>query len=253
MSADGLAQAELAAGNMTPTNRRFRIMGLLFVTVVINYLDRSNISIAAPSLAADFHLDPVQLGLVFSAFSWTYTPFQLPGGWLVDRVHPRVLYPVIIMLWSLATLTLGLADGLVMLIALRMAVGFFEVPTFLINNRIATTWFGEKERATRRHHRDLGAGDVATLAGQQEQHEPRHLFGGSHALHRRLLRATLVLLRGPDVQHLRVDRSGMHRVHPYPARREFDRGPWSCRAAPIWSRCRPWHPANRANPQRKKY
>ncbi len=133
---------------MRATNRRFRIMGLLFVTVTINYLDRSNISIAAPSIAADFHIDPVQMGLVFSAFSWTYTPFQLPGGWLVDRVSPRVLYPIAIMLWSLATLSLGLANGLVMLIALRMAVGFFEVPTFLINNRIATTWFGEKERAT---------------------------------------------------------------------------------------------------------
>ncbi len=133
---------------MKPTNRRFRIMGLLFVTVVINYLDRSNISIAAPSMASDFHLDPVQLGLVFSAFAWTYTPFQLPGGWLTDRVHPRILYPVIIMLWSLATLTTGLANGLIALIAVRMAVGFFEVPTFLINNRIATTWFGEKERAT---------------------------------------------------------------------------------------------------------
>ncbi len=131
-----------------PTNRRFRVMGLLFVTVVINYLDRSNISIAAPSLTAEFHLDPVQLGLVFSAFSWTYTAFQLPGGWLVDRVHPRILYPAIIMLWSVATLCFGLANGLVALIALRMAVGFFEVPTFLINNRIATIWFGEKERAT---------------------------------------------------------------------------------------------------------
>jgi ACS family D-galactonate transporter-like MFS transporter len=135
-------------GAIMPTRRRFQIMGLLFVTVVINYLDRSNISIAAPGMASDFHLDPVQLGLVFSAFSWTYTPFQLPGGWLTDRVHPRILYPVIIMLWSLATLTTGLANGLVALIAVRMAVGFFEVPTFLINNRIATTWFGEKERAT---------------------------------------------------------------------------------------------------------
>jgi ACS family D-galactonate transporter-like MFS transporter len=141
----------VARGNRmqtTPTRRRFQVMGLLFVTVVINYLDRSNISIAAPGMASDFHLDPVQLGLVFSAFSWTYTPLQLPGGWLTDRVHPRILYPVIIMLWSLATLTTGLANGLIALIAVRMAVGFFEVPTFLINNRIATTWFGEKERAT---------------------------------------------------------------------------------------------------------
>ncbi len=48
---------------MQATNRRFRIMGLLFVTVVINYLDRSNISIAAPALKEEFHLDPVQLGL----------------------------------------------------------------------------------------------------------------------------------------------------------------------------------------------
>src|ERR1700721_1084028 len=104
------------AGTTAPTNRRYRIMGLLFVTVVINYLDRSNISIAAPSMASDFKLDPVQLGLVFSAFGWTYTPFQLPGGWLADRVHPRVLYPVMMMFWSLATLSLGLAHGLVMLI-----------------------------------------------------------------------------------------------------------------------------------------
>ena len=135
-------------GTMRPTRRRFRIMGLLFVTVVINYLDRSNISITAPSMASDFKLDPVQLGLVFAAFNWTYTAFQLPGGWLVDRVHPRILYPAIIMLWSVATLTTGLANGMIALIAIRMAVGFFEVPTFLINNRIATTWFGEKERAT---------------------------------------------------------------------------------------------------------
>jgi len=140
--------AEGRTAVMTPSRRRFVVMTLLFVTVVINYLDRSNMSVAAPALVAAFHLDPVQLGLVFSAFGWTYTPFQLPGGWLVDRVHPRVLYPVTIMLWSLATLTLGLATGLLSLIVLRMAVGLFEVPTFLINNRIATTWFGEKERAT---------------------------------------------------------------------------------------------------------
>ena len=133
---------------MRPSRRRFVIMALLFITVVINYLDRSNMSIAAPTLKSEFHLSPVQLGLVFSAFGWTYTPLQVPGGWLVDRIRPHILYTVTILLWSVATLTLGLATGLVSLIVLRMAVGFFEVPTFLINNRIATTWFGEKERAT---------------------------------------------------------------------------------------------------------
>src|ERR1035441_2889716 len=86
------------------SRRRFVVMALLFVTVVINYLDRSNLSIAAPGLASQFAIDPVHMGLVFSAFGWTYTPLQIPGGWLVDRVHPRVLYPLTILFWSLATL-----------------------------------------------------------------------------------------------------------------------------------------------------
>jgi MFS transporter, ACS family, D-galactonate transporter len=145
-----LQQSAPSAGaiGLTASNRRFLIMALLFVTVVINYLDRSNLSIAAPSITSEFGLHPVQLGVVFSAFGWTYTPLQIPGGWLVDRVHPRVLYPLTILCWSIATLCLGLSTGLVMLIVLRMTVGVFEVPSFLINNRIATTWFGERERAT---------------------------------------------------------------------------------------------------------
>jgi MFS transporter, ACS family, D-galactonate transporter len=148
MSSVNLSVPAASARAMIASNRRFLIMGLLFVTVVINYLDRANLSIAAPGIASEFGLHPVQLGVVFSAFGWTYTPLQIPGGWLVDRVHPRVLYPVTILFWSIATLCLGLSTGLVMLIVLRMTVGLFEVPSFLINNRVATTWFGERERAT---------------------------------------------------------------------------------------------------------
>jgi MFS transporter, ACS family, D-galactonate transporter len=139
--------AAVVAG-VPASNRRFVVMGLLFVTVVINYLDRSNLSIAAPGIASEFAISPFHMGLVFSAFGWTYTPLQIPGGWLVDRVHPRVLYPSTIVFWSLATVSLGLANGFALLIVLRMTVGLFEVPSFLINNRIATTWFGEHERAT---------------------------------------------------------------------------------------------------------
>ncbi len=80
---------EGAASLVTPSRKRFFIMVLLFITVVINYLDRSNLSIAAPALTAD---DTVHVGLIFSAFGWTYAAMQLPGGWLVDRVPPRILY-----------------------------------------------------------------------------------------------------------------------------------------------------------------
>ena len=98
--------ADLAA-TAKPSQRRFRVMGMLFVTVVINYLDRSNLSIALPHVSAQFHLTPTQMGLIFSAFGWIYGPLQLPGGWLVDRIHPRIFYPATILLWSLATFSVG--------------------------------------------------------------------------------------------------------------------------------------------------
>ena len=67
-------------------------MVLLFVSVMINYLDRSNISITAPAMRTALGLDTAQMGYVLSAFGWTYALCQIPGGWLVDRIAPRVLY-----------------------------------------------------------------------------------------------------------------------------------------------------------------
>ena len=123
-------------------------MALLFVSVVINYLDRANLSIAAPLLGKELAIDSVKIGLVFSAFGWSYVLFQVPGGWLVDRVHPRKLYAVLIALWSVATALLGFSTSLAMLFALRLAIGALEAPSFPINNRVVTTWFPERERAT---------------------------------------------------------------------------------------------------------
>ncbi|MFC6476047.1 MFS transporter [Pseudomonas asuensis] len=130
------------------TRSRYFIMVLLFVTVVINYLDRSNLSIAAPHLAQDLNIDPVHMGLILSAFGWTYAAMQIPGGWLVDKVSPRVLYPIAIALWSLATIGLGFVGSFVGLVILRLAVGALEAPAYPINNRVVTTWFPEGERAT---------------------------------------------------------------------------------------------------------
>ncbi len=96
-----------------PSQRRFLIAMMLFVIVVINYLDRSNISIVGPQLSRALNLTPVKLGVVLSGFGWTYVALQIPCGWLVDRVHPRYLFGCILGLWSLATLSLGLATGFV--------------------------------------------------------------------------------------------------------------------------------------------
>ena len=77
---------------LKPTKTRFRILALIFVSVVINYMDRTNISVAATAITDDLQLTPVQLGILFSAFGWTYAALQIPGGILVDRFAPSVLY-----------------------------------------------------------------------------------------------------------------------------------------------------------------
>ncbi|WPX37465.1 MFS transporter [Pseudomonas sp. CCC3.1] len=137
-----------SASLVAPSRKRFFIMVLLFITVVINYLDRSNLSIAAPALTSDLGIDPIHVGLIFSAFGWTYAAMQIPGGWLVDRVPPRILYSVALLLWSLATVMLGFAASFIALFVLRMAVGALEAPAYPINSRVVTTWFPERERAT---------------------------------------------------------------------------------------------------------
>src|ERR1035438_1400955 len=126
---------------------RYGVAGMLFVTVAINYLDRGNLSVAATGLARDLQLDPVRLGLIFSGFGWTYAIFQIPGGWLVDRVRPRVLCALACGLWSLATLMQGFAGAFLALLGLRLLLGLFEAPSFPICNKLVTAWFPETERA----------------------------------------------------------------------------------------------------------
>jgi MFS family permease len=145
-----------AAGQ--PTRARYLIAVLLFVSVVINYLDRANLSVAAPQLAKDLGFDDAQKGWILAAFGWTYAALQVPGGWLVDKFPPRILYPLAIALWSLATVGLGFVGSVAGLIGLRLLVGALEAPSYPINSRVVTTWFPERERATAGDHVHRGHG-----------------------------------------------------------------------------------------------
>ena len=143
-----VAGTDAALEGARPTRSRFVIMLLLFVSVTINYLDRSNLSITAPAMRAALGLDTAQMGYVLSAFGWTYALCQIPGGWLVDRFAPRVLFAVLVVCWSIATILLGFTASVAGLMAVRMLVGALEAPSYPINNRVVTTWFPERERAT---------------------------------------------------------------------------------------------------------
>ncbi|MFN0119121.1 MAG: MFS transporter [Blastocatellia bacterium] len=131
-----------------PTRKRFGVLALIFVSVLVNYMDRANMSVAGTALREELGLSMVQMGLVFSAFGWTYSFLQVPGGVMVDLFRTRTLYAVIMCLWSLATMAQGLAHSLAMLIGCRMAIGVFQAPSYPANNKIVTRWFPDGERAT---------------------------------------------------------------------------------------------------------
>ena len=131
-----------------PTRARYGMLALVFVNVVINYLDRSNISVAGAALSKDLNLSTIELGYIFSAFGWTYAALQIPGGLIADRFGPRILYAFCLITWSLATVCQGFIRGFAGLFSLRLATGAFEAPSYPINNRIVTSWFPEHERAS---------------------------------------------------------------------------------------------------------
>jgi ACS family D-galactonate transporter-like MFS transporter len=130
-----------------PTRHRYLVMMMIFVCVAITFLDRSNISLTAPLMGKELGIDPKHMGWVLSGFSWTYALFQIPSGWLVDRIRPRYFYPAILILWSLATAFLGVVGSFVGLFALRLLIGALEAPSYPINNQVVTSWFPDRERA----------------------------------------------------------------------------------------------------------
>jgi ACS family D-galactonate transporter-like MFS transporter len=131
-----------------PTRVRFQILAFLFINVVINYMDRTNIAVAAAAISKELSLSTFQLGLVFSAFGWTYVASQIPGGILIDKFGPRLLYAIALISWSVVTLCQGFTKGFAALLGLRLAIGVFEAPSYPINNRIVTSWFPNHEKAS---------------------------------------------------------------------------------------------------------
>lgn len=123
------------------------MLTLVAVGTMINYLDRTVLGIAAPFLSRDLQLDAAQMGIVFSAFSWSYALLQIPGGIFLDRFGTRLTYFLAVSCWSLLTGLMSVVGSLATLIATRIGVGVFEAPCFPANSRILATWFPQQERA----------------------------------------------------------------------------------------------------------
>ena len=136
---------------MTPstkrTKKRWFMLFLLFILTAINYMDRTNMAVAAPSMSADLGFNAATMGLLFSAFAWSYGLMQIPGGWFLEHFGSRMAYTLSLFLWSFFTMMMGLGRSFASLFGIRLAIGASEAPAFPTNSRAVASWFPNSERA----------------------------------------------------------------------------------------------------------
>src|SRR5258708_23318329 len=119
---------------------------LLGALVLLNYVDRGAVGIAAPKLKDELLLSATAFGIAVSAFSWVYAPAQFAVGWLSDRFCVYRLIAVGLALWALATFLTGFADGLAMLVGLRVLLGIGEGVAFPAASKIIARHAAESSR-----------------------------------------------------------------------------------------------------------
>ncbi|MFL6851637.1 MAG: MFS transporter [Sphingomicrobium sp.] len=129
------------------TRTRLLILTLVTLATMLNYLDRSVMSVAKPSMAAELQISAATMGFIVSAFSWTYAFAQIPGGAVLDRLGVRLTYAGSLVLWSVATFAHGLMSSVAGLFSMRLALGLAEAPCYPSNSRILNNWFPQTERA----------------------------------------------------------------------------------------------------------
>ena len=136
----------MATNREAPSHMRWIVLGVLYLMYLLTYVDRVNISTAAPLISREFGFNKVTMGLIFSAFAWAYALFQVPGGWLGDRLGPRGVLGTIVLYWSLMTAATARATGLVSFWILRFLFGVGEAGAFPTATRAMQMWYPREER-----------------------------------------------------------------------------------------------------------
>jgi sugar phosphate permease len=126
--------------------RRWGIGALLGMGVLINYIDRIGLSVAAPQIKDVFHLSPVELGLLFSAFAWSYSLLQIPVGMVLDRFGPTRVGRWGAFLWGIASIITAFSSGFAGIFAARILLGVAEAPAFPVSSKATGYWFPRNER-----------------------------------------------------------------------------------------------------------
>jgi MFS family permease len=134
-------------GALRPSRARHWTLAFAAALAVITYIDRVCISQAASDIRRDLGLSEVQMGLTFAAFAWAYAIFEIPGGWLGDKIGPRKVLMRVVVWWSAFTAATGWAWNLTSLLVTRFLFGAGEAGCFPNIAKMFTNWLPRDERS----------------------------------------------------------------------------------------------------------
>jgi sugar phosphate permease len=123
-----------------------RVLLIICLMYLVTYIDRVNIGTAAPAMQKELGLTNTELGLAFSAFAYPYAFFQIAGGWLGDRLGPRLTLLICGAIWSAATVMIGFVEGAMSLVAARFLLGIGEGSAFPTATRALANWMAADRR-----------------------------------------------------------------------------------------------------------
>ncbi len=129
-----------------PTRARHWVVVFAGALAVITYIDRTCLAQAKVAMSGDLGLSSVQMGYVFSAFFWAYAAFEIPGGWLGDRIGPRKVLIRVVVLWSFFTAATGRVWNQASLLVTQFLFGAGEAGAFPNLAKIFTHWLPSRER-----------------------------------------------------------------------------------------------------------
>jgi MFS transporter, ACS family, D-galactonate transporter len=125
---------------------RWTMIFLCCLANTINYIDRANLAVAAPTIQAELGIDAAMMGLVLSGFFWTYSVMQMPFGWFADRVGARVSLALAVVWWSAFTALTAAARSVSTLLGCRLLLGVGEAGAYPSCAKVAANWFPRSER-----------------------------------------------------------------------------------------------------------
>jgi sugar phosphate permease len=144
----GTTTTTVAERHDRPRGRNFRwaIIGVITLLAITNYLDRGNLSVAAPLIRKDLGISATQMGVVLSAFAWPYAIMNLPTGWAIDRFGAKAMMAIAAGAWSIVAILTGTARSVGTFIGLRAALGVTEAPMFPAALKATDAWFPDREK-----------------------------------------------------------------------------------------------------------